>query len=101
MNICRKLAICFLPLVILAGCKKRETTPETSAPKPTPSTPPAPATAATSAATPTSSTADAGSSAETTAKMAAADWAIKQDEIKNGPHGQWAAPAKRASTHNN
>ena len=39
-------------------------------------------------------TADAG------AKMAAADWAMKQDEIKNDPNGEWAIQATASSTYN-
>jgi len=100
MNICRKLVFCLLPLIVLAGCKKTETSQETSAPKPTPSSAPAPSTAATTAGTPAAAPADAGSSAETTAKMAATDWAIKQDEIKNDPNGQWAIQASASSTYN-
>ena len=43
---------------------------------------------------------DAGASAETTAKMAAAEWALKQDEIKRDANGQWANQAKASSTYN-
>ena len=38
-------------------------------------------------------------SADTTAKLAAADWALKQEEIKNDPNGQWAVQAKASSTY--
>jgi hypothetical protein len=100
MTIYRKLICCLLPLVVLAGCKKSESTQETSAPKPAPSTSAAPSTAVTSAGPPAASNADAGSSAETTAKMAAAEWAIKQDETKHDPHRQWAIQASAASTYN-
>jgi hypothetical protein len=41
-----------------------------------------------------------GATAETTAKLAAAEWAIKQDEIKNGPNGQWAISATASSSYN-
>ena len=32
--------------------------------------------------------------------MAAADWAMKQDEIKNDPNGEWAIQATASSTYN-
>lgn len=51
-----------------------------------------------SAATPSAS--DAGASAETTAKLAGAAWALKQDDIKNDPNGQWAIQATASSTYN-
>jgi hypothetical protein len=92
MKIHPKLTCCVLPLVLLAGCKKTE---ETSAPKPATNTA-APATTAPAAAP----AADAGSSAETTAKMAAAEWALKQDAIKTDPNGQWAIQATASSTYN-
>jgi hypothetical protein len=98
MKIHPKLICCFLPVVFLSGCKKSSSTQEK----------PAASTNATSAATaPTASapaaapgSADAGASAETTAKMAAAEWALKQDEIKRDPNGQWAIQATASSTYN-
>jgi hypothetical protein len=33
-------------------------------------------------------------------KRAQIDWALKQDEIKNDPHGQWAVQAKASSSYN-
>jgi hypothetical protein len=41
-----------------------------------------------------------GSSSDTTAKLAAVDWAIKQDEIKNDPNGEWAIGATASSSYN-
>lgn len=38
--------------------------------------------------------------AETTAKLAGVAWAMKQDEIKNDPKGQWAIAASASSTYN-
>jgi hypothetical protein len=38
--------------------------------------------------------------AETTAKLAAAQWAVRQDEIKQDPDGQWATAATASSTYN-
>ena len=100
MKIYPKLISCFLLLVFLSGCKKSNSTEETS--KPAPSTNAAPATTAPAASAPaaTSSSADAVASAETTAKMAAADWAIKQDEIKRDSNGQWAIQATASSAYN-
>ncbi len=42
----------------------------------------------------------ANGGADTTAKLAAADWAIKQDSIKNDPNGQWAISATSSSSYN-
>jgi hypothetical protein len=85
-------------LVIFGGCGKSNTpAPETkSAAAPAPA--PAPAPAAAPAAAPVVN-AD-GSSADTTAKLAASDWAVKQDEIKNDPNGEWAILATASSSYN-
>ena len=37
--------------------------------------------------------------ADTTAKLAGAEWAMKQDQIKNDPSGQWAVAATASSTY--
>jgi hypothetical protein len=94
MKIHCTLICCFLSLVFLVGCKKSATTEETSSSKPAAST----NTATIPAAAPAS--ADTGSSAATTAKMAAAEWALKQDEIKKDPNGQWAIQATASSSYN-
>ena len=95
-----RLICCFLLLVFISGCKKSNSTEETS--KPAASTNAAPATTAPAASAPaaTSSSADAAASAETTSKMAAAEWAIKQDEIKRDSNGQWAIQATASSAYN-
>jgi hypothetical protein len=100
MKIYPRLICCFLLLVSVSGCKKSNSTEETS--KPAASTNAAPTTTAPGASAPavTSSSADAVASAETTAKMAAADWALKQDEIKRDPNGQWAIQATASSSYN-
>ena len=100
MKIYAKLICCFLLLVFLSGCKKSNSTEETS--KPAASTNAAPATTAPAASAPaaTSSSADAAASAETTSKMAAAEWALKQDEIKRDSNGQWAIQATASSAYN-
>jgi hypothetical protein len=101
MKIHSKLICCVLPLVFLGGCKKSGTE-ETSATKPAPSTNAAPASTAPAANAPAAApgSADTGASAETSAKMAAADWALKQDEIKRDANGQWAIQATASSTYN-
>ena len=100
MKIHLKLVCCFLSLALLGGCKKSETTQEGSAPSSPPSTNPAPTTAPPVANAPAAGGADAGSAVDTTAKLAAADWAIRQDEIKKDPNGQWATQATASSTYN-
>jgi hypothetical protein len=102
MSIHPKLICCLLPVVFLCGCKKSSSTPETSTTKPAATTNAVPPTTAPTASAPAAApgTADAGSSAETTAKMAAAEWALKQDEIKKDPNGQWAIQATASSTYN-
>lgn len=95
MKIDLKLISYFLLIALLSGCKKSDTTQESPAPS-TPASTAAPA--ATAPAAPGG--ADGGSSADTTAKLAAADWAIKQDEIKKDPNGQWAIQAAASSSYN-
>ena len=91
MRIHHRLICCFLPLVLLSGCKKSSSSQEGSPATTNPA--PAPATTAPPASAP-------AASAETTAKMAAVDWALKQDEIKTDPNGQWAIQATASSTYN-
>jgi hypothetical protein len=82
--------------VLFIGCGKSPA-PETksaAAPAPAPAAAPAPVPAAAPA-----TNAD-GSSADTTAKLAAADWAIKQDQIKNDANGEWAILATASSSYN-
>jgi len=94
MKIYPKLICCFLLLVFLSGCKKSSSTEETS--KSAAGTSATPATTAPVAP----GSADAAASAETTAKMAAAEWALKQDEIKRDSNGQWAIQATASSSYN-
>ncbi|MGB9074164.1 MAG: hypothetical protein WCC22_16115 [Terriglobales bacterium] len=100
MRIHPKVICCFLLLVFLSGCKKTSSTQETSATKPTANTNAAPATTAPGASATAPGSADAAASAETTAKLAAAEWALKQDEIKRDPNGQWAIQATASSSYN-
>ena len=100
MKLCSQLICCALVLALfVAGCKKE--TPNTmsatsSAPAPAASAP-APATAPSPTAT---SSGSGEASADTTAKLAGAAWALKQDEIKNDAKGQWAIAATASSTYN-
>ena len=100
---------CVLSLMLVGvGCKKSETKQEAPAPAQPAATQPAsqaapaasvPAPAANAPETPASSANSAATAAETSAKMSAADWALKQDEIKNDPKGQWAIEAAASSTY--
>lgn len=97
MKIHWKLMCCLLPLVLLGvGCKKGSDAKQnatTSATTPVPANTSGPAGSASSP--------EAGVlAAETTAKLAGAEWAMKQDEIKNDPHGQWAIQATASSSYN-
>jgi hypothetical protein len=96
MKGCLRLVICAAALAFLiGGCKKE--TPNTMSPT---SPAPASATPATTSAPSTSPAPAAdGSSADTTAKLAGAQWAMRQDEIKNDPKGQWAIAATASSTY--
>jgi hypothetical protein len=97
--------------VLVAGCaKKQAEVSSTSAPaspavpsQAAPAAAPAPATPAvgTTPAAPAASAplADTGM-ADTTAKLAAAEWALKQDDIKHDPDGQWASEAAASSSYN-
>ena len=86
--------ICVLASVtlLIAGCKKEAATqPQANASPAATSSASAPAPAPAPAADTT---------ADTTAKLAGAAWALKQDEIKNDPNGQWAVQASASSTYN-
>ena len=80
-------------LLVSIGCGKSHQ--ESSAP---PAQQPAAQSAPAPAPSPAPAAADNG--ADTTAKLAAADWAIKEDQIKNDPNGQWAIEATASSSYN-
>jgi hypothetical protein len=94
--------------LLAAGCAKKQAEVSSSAP-PAPPAPPAAASPAAPAAPATpaaaaapaapAASADAGV-ADTTAKLAAAEWALKQDEIKHDADGQWASEASASSSYN-
>jgi hypothetical protein len=77
-----------------SGCGKsqQETAPAPAAPASAP--------AASAPAAPAAPASSESGGADTTAKLAAADWAIKQDQIKNDPDGQWAISATSSSSYN-
>ena len=90
------------------------TTTTTTSPAPAPPAPApaaaaaataAPAPAAATAAAPTAAAAPAagadGVSADSTARLAGAEWALRQEAIKNDPDGQWAAKATSSTSYNN
>ncbi|MFI5197363.1 MAG: hypothetical protein ACHQJD_01990 [Thermoanaerobaculia bacterium] len=92
-----KVFLCTLILggLVTLGCTKKEGTAGTTAQSAAPAPAAAPAATTASPAPP----AAGGSSVETTSKLAAVDWAIKQDAIKNDPDGQWAVSATASSTY--
>jgi hypothetical protein len=77
------------------------TAPATSPTPPVATTPPAASSAAPGTApAPGAPGATGAGDAETTAKLAGAQWALRQDEIKNDPDGQWAVSATASSSYN-
>ncbi len=81
---------------------------EASAAAPAPSAPVAPVASAPAAPAPVVATAavaappakPTAADIEAARKQAQIEWALKQDEIKNDPNGQWARDAKASSTFN-
>jgi hypothetical protein len=101
MKLSSFVATALLCSLAFAGCKK-EPPASMSSTAPAPATTPAPASTAPASTTPAqaSTTSDGGaSSADTTAKLAGAQWALRQDEIKNDPKGQWAIAATASSAY--
>src|ERR1700736_5386563 len=80
MKIYPHVLCCFLTILLLSGCKKSSSTQEDSSSKSAASTSAAPAPTVPAANVPAAAPGSAGAGAETTAKMAATDWALKQDE---------------------
>lgn len=70
-----------------------------ASPAPAAASPAATASPAGTAPAPTAS-APTGDTPETMRRRAQIQWALRQDEIKNDPHGQWAVGAKASSTYN-
>lgn len=94
------LSCILIAFVAGTGCKKETQPPAEVQPAPAPSTPVANNSAASTAPSATATSTSSGSPAETTAKLAGAEWAMKQDAIKNDPNGQWAIGATASSTYN-
>jgi hypothetical protein len=92
-----KVLLCALIFggLVSFGCTKKEGTVGTTAQNAAPAPAAVPATTTASPAPP----APSGASVETTSKLAAAEWAIKQDAIKNDPDAQWAVSATASSTY--
>ena len=89
-----------LALFLIVGCgKSNQSSSSAPASQPAPSTQTSPAPSTSTAPAPPTPGPD-GSTADTTAKLAAADWAIKQDAIKNDPNGEWAILATASSSYN-
>ncbi|HEY6184311.1 MAG TPA: hypothetical protein VIW67_18850 [Terriglobales bacterium] len=94
------LGCAFSLLFLTVACnKKSNDNTQNPAPQPAPAAASTPAPMAAPASAPAAPDAS-GATAETTAKLAAAEWAIKQDEIKNDPNGQWAISATASSSYN-
>ena len=91
----RAAVIALGTFIIFGGCGKSNTPVAETKSAPAPAAAPAPAPTPAAAPVPNAD----GSSADTTAKLAAADWAIKQDQIKNDPNGEWAILATASSTY--
>ena len=99
----------FLAVLLLADCnqgKSPSAASSNAAPAAQPAAAPAPPanTAANAATAPPSSAPATDPNAaviEQNQKLAAIDWAMKQDEIKHDPNGQWAIAATASSSYNN
>src|SRR5579859_2626038 len=91
--------------LLIAGCKSKPSNPPDSAPTAAvqPAAQPAQpsSTPTTSAPAPAAAAADpSAATVEENKKLSAIDWALKQDEIKHDPNGQWATEASASSTYN-
>ena len=97
-----KLLVCILFAILLSVACNKKSNDAAPAPQPAPASPaPAASTPAAPASAPTAASSDTtAGTVENAGKMAAAEWAIKQDEIKNDPNGQWAIAATASSTYN-
>ena len=93
-------------LLTVPGCKKPEAAPPVQTASPSQTAAPAPAAPAPTpaAAVPSGPTETAPSGAANGVMISATsgtgvDWALKQDEVKNDPHGQWAIAATASSSY--
>jgi hypothetical protein len=79
------------PLVIPAA---------TTTAAPAPASAPSGTTASSASPAPGAASPASGDTPETVRRRAQIQWALRQDEIKNDPHGQWAVAAKASSSYN-
>ena len=84
-------------LIFAAGCKKAPA-PEPAAPAPAPAAA-APAPPEAPVVAPVTVSADGVTSTATTGDQKSVDWALKQEDIKNDPQGQWASGATASSSY--
>jgi hypothetical protein len=92
------LLVALIPMIagvlfLTSSCSKTSQPSSSSETKPQPSA----ATQGAPSATPTASGSPATDEA---AKRAAVEWALKEEQIKNDPNGQWAIGATASSTYN-
>lgn len=90
-------------LLLLAGCKKSGQQAKSDAQPPAQSQSPAqsrPAAESSGGGATAGTTAVSPAAADTTARLAGAEWATRQDEIKHDPQGQWAIQGTASSTYN-
>ena len=95
---------CFVAAALLiAGCKSKTDKPTASTPPAAtqPAAPSQPSSAPASSAPASAAAADPNAATvEESKKLSAIDWALKQDEIKHDPNGQWATDASASSSYN-
>jgi len=87
-------------LLFGAGCKKAPAPAPEPASAPAPAPAAAPATAAPAVIAPVTVSADGVTSTATSGDEKSVDWALKQQDIKNDPQGQWASGATASSSYN-
>jgi len=101
------VVMAFLILVstlMVTGCSRFTSSSSTPAAQPaaTPAQPAATPPPATAAATPSAGASSADANAATVElnqKLSAVDWALKQEDLKNDPNGQWAIDANASSSY--
>ncbi|HZL27868.1 MAG TPA: hypothetical protein VFC39_15180 [Acidobacteriaceae bacterium] len=85
-------------LILAAGCKKAPAPEPAAAPTPAPAAA-APAPAPAPVVAPVTVSADSVTSTATSGDGKSVDWALKQEDIKNDPQGQWASGATASSSY--
>jgi len=103
------ISLGFVSAFLLAACNRGQNSPAASS---SPASSAQPAAALAPASNPTASVASAPTSSapatdpnaaviEENQKLAGIDWAMKQDQIKHDPNGQWATAATASSSYDN